>query len=77
MRRLQRVARGDQQPNLIQPQPLQGQAGDVQVALVRRVERAAEDADSGAAPVTPVGDGVRMTADEGYQGRTWPVPVTT
>ena len=73
----ERVAGGDEEPNLVEPQALEGEAGNVAVALMGRVERAAEDADAGPAPIAPIRDGVWTAGDEGFQGRTWPVPVTT
>jgi hypothetical protein len=45
------------------------------MALVRRVERPAEQADPRASPIAPVwhvGAASRLS-----QGRTWPLPVTT
>ena len=51
---------------LVQTQPPARELGDVAVAVMRGIERAAEQADAGAAAVAEGGD----------QGRTWPVPVT-
>ncbi len=64
--RFQRIARGHQQPDLVQPQPPPGHAGEVQVAGMRGIEGATEQADAGLPSVTEFRD----------QGRTWPLPVT-
>jgi hypothetical protein len=50
----------------MQPQPPPRQPGDVPMAGMRRIERSAEQADAGPPAVT----------EGGYQGRTWPLPVT-
>jgi hypothetical protein len=41
----QRIVRGDQPPNLIEAECLQGDQADSSVALMRRVEGASEKAD--------------------------------
>ena len=64
--RLQRIARRNQQPDLVQPQPPPRNPGDMQMAFMGGIERSAEQADAGAPAVT----------EGGYQGRTWPLPVT-
>ncbi len=60
----QRVAGRDHEPELVQPQMPHGLLGDVQMPFMRRVERAAEQAD-----LQPVA----MAS----QRLTWPVPRTT
>jgi hypothetical protein len=55
--RLQWIARGNQQPHLIQAQALQRGAGNVQVAIMRRIEAAAQQADAHAAVVAKARQG--------------------
>ena len=73
VRFLQGIAGGNQQPNLVQPQPLQRDLRHMPVPFMRRVERAAEDADP--QPVAMAEPGRRRGRIED-QGRTCPVPVT-
>jgi len=70
--RLQRIAGRHQQPDLIEPQPLPRQIDDVAMPGVRRIERAAEQADAHAPSVAEARD--RLAP--GVQGRTCPVPIT-
>lgn len=72
IQRFERVARGDEQPDLVQPQPVQRQAGNMCVPSMGRVEGPAEQPHPGTPAVTPSWN----RAGNG-QGRTWPVPVTT
>ncbi len=48
---LERIAGRDEKPDLVQPQPVQGRARDVQVPRMRRIEAAAEQPDARAPPV--------------------------
>lgn len=73
--RLQRIARGDQQPHLIEPQPSSRNLDHVAMTGMRRIERTAEKADAHPPPVTKAGD--RIMRERRVQGRTCPVPVTT
>ena len=43
--RLQRILRRDQPPDLVKAEPLQGEAADMEMAAMGRVERSAEQAD--------------------------------
>ena len=72
--RLQRIARRHQQPHLVQPQPPQRQCGDVPMPRMRRIERAAEQADAHPPPVAEPRQRIHKPR---AQGRTWPVPRTT
>ncbi len=72
---LQRVAGGDQQPDLIEPQFLARDLDDMAMPGVRRIERTAEKTDARAAPIAEAGD--RIMRERRVQGRTCPVPVTT
>lgn len=72
--RLQRIARRDEQPDLIEPQPLAGEIGDVPMPRMGRVERAAKQTDARAAAIAEAGQGIDQ---RGVQGRTCPLPRTT
>ena len=72
-RRFERVARGDQQPDLIQPQAAFGHGGDVQMAGMGGVEGPAEQAD---AQTPAVAERADLGMAGGFQGRICPVPVT-
>ena len=56
--RFQRIAGGDQQPDLIQPQAPHGQFRDMAMAFVRGIERSAEQSDSHPPPVAEFRDRV-------------------
>jgi hypothetical protein len=59
---------------LVQSQPPQRQLGNVAMALMRRIERAAEQTDARPPPVAACRQA--DTARRLGQGRTWPLPVT-
>jgi len=67
-RRLERIARRDQQPDLVEAQASAGEVGDVAVAFMRRIERAAEQAHANPPPVAPYRQTVLT------QARTCPLP---
>jgi hypothetical protein len=72
---LQRILRRDQPPYLVEPKPLQGFEADMAMALMGRVERAAEKTDP---PLRQMAEHRPMEALRALpQGRTWPVPRTT
>src|SRR6185437_14293042 len=84
---LQRILRRDQPPDIVEPEPLERQAAEMQMAGMRRVEGAAEQADARAprrpgrvaAERPPDRDAEARALDAGarpIQGRTWPVPWT-
>ena len=56
MDRLQRVLRRDQPPHRIEPQAVERQPADEDMALVGRIERAAEQADRAAGGVFEQGE---------------------
>ena len=60
--RLQRILRRDQPPHLVEAEALQGFEADMAVARMRRVERAAEQADAALRQMAETGNGA--------QGRT-------
>ena len=68
--RFQRIAGGYEQPNLIQPQALAGQGGDMAMPFMRGVERPAEQPYVRPASIAESGKRVWN------QGRICPVPVT-
>ena len=72
--RLQHIARRDQQPHLIEPQPPASNIDDMAMPGMRRIERTAEQSDTHPPPVTEP----RQRIDQArVQGRTCPVPRTT
>lgn len=73
--RLQRIARRDQQPNLIEPQPSPRNLDDMAMPAMRRIERTAEKTDAHSPSVAKPRD--RIMRERHVQGRTCPVPVTT
>jgi len=82
--RFQRVLRRDQPPDLVEPEPSQRLAADVQMAVMGGVERAAEQPDAAPPPVAERGGEREETASlcrfppwRFAQGRTWPSPRTT
>src|SRR5260221_13277835 len=77
--RLQWVLRRDQPPHLIEREPSQRLAADMEMAAMGRIERAAEEPDAAPAPIA---ERARERQDGGArrgfaQGRTWPSPRTT
>lgn len=72
--RLKRIAGRDQKPDLMQPQALAGQIGNVAVPRVRRIERSAKQANARAALVAEPGQRIDQPR---VQGRTCPLPRTT
>ena len=54
--RLQRILRRHQPPDLVEAEPLQRLAADMEMALMRRVERAAEQADAPLRQMAEAGD---------------------
>jgi len=68
----ERVLWGNEPPNLIQMQVLQRQQADMQMAVVRRVEGAAQKPDA-----APGGPYSAANKGEYAQGRTCPDPRTT
>jgi hypothetical protein len=67
---LQRIAGRDHEPDLIEPQGAARRLRDVEMAFMRGVEAAAEQADAERPAVAEAGQPVCA------QGRTWPVPTT-
>jgi hypothetical protein len=72
--RLQRIARRNQQPDLIEPQSSSREFDDMAMAFMRRIERTAEQADAHSAAVAETRD--RLMPRRRVQGRTCPVPMT-
>ena len=72
--RLQRIAGRNQQPHLVQPQPPPRDFNDVAMTFMRRIERAAEQADAHAATVAEPRD--QLVSVRRVQGRTCPLPIT-
>ena len=72
--RLQRIAGRHEQPDLIEPQSFACEIDDVAMALMRRIERAAEQADAHSPSVTEPWDW--LMPGRRVQGRTCPVPIT-
>src|SRR5262249_4971141 len=77
--RLQRVLRRDQPPDLVEVELLQGELADMKMPAMRRVERAAEEADPPrAAPGEEAGAGEEGVAQVaplgGAQGSAGPLP---
>src|SRR5260221_5828258 len=77
--RLQRILRRDQPPDLIEREPSQRLAADMEMAAIGRVQRTAEEPDAAPAPIA---ERARERQDRaarlGFaQGRTWPSPRTT
>lgn len=56
----ERIARRDHQPDLIEAKQMQGPESDLNVPLMRRIERSAEQTDPGGATVTPDRDCIVM-----------------
>lgn len=73
---LERVARRNKEPDLIQPQLAQCPAGQLDMAFMHRVERPAQQAHTHVPPVTPSGQRAAAAPQQG-QGRTCPVPITS
>src|SRR6185437_6100216 len=74
---LQRIARGDEQPDCIEVKPLQRLQRDQPMPLVRGVEAAAEQADPHAAKSRrQAGDAGNWTRWKVLQGRVCPLPET-
>lgn len=67
---LQRIAGGNQQPDLIKPQSPQCGAGDMGMAGMGRIETAAEQADPEPPPAAIAGQ--RIGTKPALQGRTCP-----
>lgn len=79
--RLKRVLRRDEPPDVIEPQPLQGQQADMAVPAMGGVERAAQKADAlptqGKRRLIPAPRlARRVLAEPDAQGRTCPLPRT-
>ena len=72
-RRLQRVLWRDQPPDLIERQPSQRLAADMEMTAVSGIERAAKQADT---PPAAVAERARKRQDGCLQGRTCPLPRT-
>src|SRR5262249_31770944 len=79
-RLLERIARTDEPPNLIEPEPLYGGEADLAGALMGWIERAAEETNAhmGGRHRHPQVRGGRPSplASLGAQGRIWPEPCT-
>lgn len=75
-----RVLRRYQPPQFIQAQPFEGLQTDMQMAFMRRVEGATEQADPPASAPQCISaalawaGGWALEGLERFQGRTWPVP---
>ena len=75
--RLQDIPWRDDHPNLMQPQPPPGPAGDVQMPRMGGIERPAQQADAHPAAIAKSRQRVPAEwAGAGGQGRTWPLPST-
>jgi len=72
--RLQRIAGRNHQPDLVEPKPPQCQLGHMAVAFMRRIERAAQQADPAAPAIAEAWD--RVLGERRIQRRTCPVPRT-
>jgi hypothetical protein len=62
--------RRNEPPHLIEIEMPQRKAAQMQMAAMRRIERAAEDADAAVPTALPA------ALDDAGQGRTWPLPRT-
>jgi hypothetical protein len=72
--RFQRVLRRDEPPDFVELDAAQRLAADMEMALMGRIERAAEQPD---APPAPIAERARQIEDGSVQERTWPSPRTT
>lgn len=75
-RGLERIARRDQEPDLIKPELAQRPAGQLDMAFMHRVERSPQQAHAHGPPVPPDRRDCPRAAQQA-QARTCPVPITS
>lgn len=75
--RFERVARRDHEPDLIEVEQMQGAQSNLDMPLMRGIERSTEKTDPQGAAVSPDGDRIVVRSHGRTYGRVWPVPSTS